>query len=321
VLQYVLMLSAVALCKERNRLEKRFCLQLFTLICTTLLAVTAAGQDCTPPPTANNGGPYCEGATISLTATPENADAYFWTGPNAFISILQNPTIANASSSNEGTYSVTVTANGCISNPNTTVAVNFNPPSTITAPTWVTTSSGNTASGPSGVATYSWSIANGTITNGQTAQAVTFTAGSTGTLTLTLTTTSLSGCSSTSSRVVRVDPQPTITVDNVSAQTGAKGTTKPFNFYISLSNPSTQTVSVEYYTSNQTALAGKDYQYTTGTAIFVPGETGKTAPVNVLGTNSNPQKLFLLNLYEPENATIKQVNGYKVRGQGTILAK
>jgi len=303
---------------------KGFCRWLFVLVCATLLAVTAAAEDvgCTATASANNDGPYCEGASISLTATPDGGTEYLWSGPHGFISTLQNPTIANATSDNEGTYFLTVTVNGCISNATTTVTVNPNPPSTITAPDWVTTTStGNTASGLSGVGTYWWSIDNGAITAGQTAQTVIFTAGSTGNLTLMLTTTNSSGCHSTSSQGVRVDPQPVITIDNASGQPGPKGTTTPFNFHISLSNPSTQTVSVEYYTSNQTAVAGKDFQYTTGTATFLPGETVKTASVNVYGTNTNPRKLFLLNLYEPENATIQRVYGYQVRGQGIILAK
>ena len=305
---------------------KGFYRHLFVLVFAALLAVAAAGQDvgCTPTATANNNGPYCEGATIALTAAPEGGIAYLWSGPG-FASTLQNPTIADATPNNAGTYTVTVTAaDGCISTGSTTVTVNPNPSSTITgAPNWVTTTSaGNTASGPSGLATYSWSISNGTITAGLTEQTVTFTAGSTGTLILMLTTTSSSGChSTTSSQDVRVDPQPTINIGPASGQPGPKGTLTPFGFQITLSNPSTQTVSVEYYTSNQTAIAGRDFQYTTGTATFQPLETVKTAYVNVYGTIANPQKLFLMNLYEPENATIQMVRGYKVRGQGTILAK
>ncbi|HEY8133262.1 MAG TPA: hypothetical protein VII12_15410, partial [Thermoanaerobaculia bacterium] len=189
---------------------------LFVLVFAMLLAVTAAAQGvgCTPTATANNDGPYCPGATISLTAAPDGGTAYLWSGPHSFISTLQNPTIANATTDNAGTYDVTVTADGCISTASTTVTVNPNPPSTITAPDWVTTTStGNTASGPASLATYLWSISNGTVTAGATEQTVTFTAGSTGTLTLMLATTSASGChSTTSSQDVRVDPQPTINI-------------------------------------------------------------------------------------------------------------
>ena len=126
------------------------------------------------------------------------------------------------------------------------------------------------------------------------------------------------GCSASTSVVVS---QPTISVDNISGHTGRKGSTTQFVFHVTLSAPSSQTVSVEYYTSNSTALAGKDYQYTTGTAVFQPGQTEQDVAVNVYGTNSNQQKAFLLNLYEPENASIQTLLGYPVRGRAVILAK
>ncbi len=140
--------------------------------------------------------------------------------------------------------------------------------------------------------------------------------GAVGTLTLTLNT----GCSITS-RDVTVDRQPEININNVSGKTGPKGTTSQFTFTISLSIPSTETVSVEYYTSNSTAIASRDYQSTTGTAFFQPGETTKYVSVNVYGTSTNPQKGFLVNIYDPVNAAIKRVYGYPVRGNGIILAK
>src|SRR5699024_6593592 len=40
---------------------------------------------------------------------------YAWTGPNGFASSDQNPTIANATLAMAGTYSVTITVDGCTS--------------------------------------------------------------------------------------------------------------------------------------------------------------------------------------------------------------
>jgi uncharacterized membrane protein len=318
-LQYVVVLSAVAFCKERDRLGKDFCALLFTLICTTLLAVTAAGQDCAPTtPTASNDGPYCEGATIWLMASSPESGAYSWTGPNNFTSDLQNPTITNAGSANEGTYSVTVTADGCTSYAGTTtVTVNPKPSSTITGPSWVTTTStGNTAAGPSGVATYWWSIDNGAITAGQTAQTVTFTAGATGTLTLTLKTTSASGCSAINVQEDRVDPQPTVRIPDVQRAEGNNGYT-PFDFPVTLSNPSSQTVTVQYYTSNSTALAGSDYvSVPLTTLIFNPGDPlTKYVTVQVIGdTKKEANELFVVTVQNPRNAML----GAKYKGWGVI---
>lgn len=73
-----------------------------------------------------NSGPYCAGQTINLS-TPASS-TYTWTGPNAFTSNLQNPTIANGQPINSGTYSVSVTnAGGCVSSGTTSVTVNALP--------------------------------------------------------------------------------------------------------------------------------------------------------------------------------------------------
>jgi hypothetical protein len=290
-------------------METRFLRGMSAAIFCALLAMTAVANDPACTLTASNGGPYCVGDAVSLYASSADpAATYTWSGPNNFNSNEQNPTIANGA---PGTYSVT--SNGCTQT--TTVVVN--PFSSITAPSHVTPeSAGNTASGPDGASSYSWSISNGTITDGQHAQTVTFTAGAAGILTLTLDTV----CSK-SSQDISADPSPTISIGNASAQPGPKGTPTPFTFTVSLNYPSTQTVSVEYYTSNQTAIAFKDYQPASGTVVFQPLETSKTITVNVYGANTSTKKTFLVNLYNAVNATIQQFYGYPVVGKGTILAK
>src|SRR5206468_595930 len=48
---------------------------------------------------------------------------YSWTGPNGFTSNSQNPTRTNATALDAGTYSVTITVNGCTSAAGTTNVV------------------------------------------------------------------------------------------------------------------------------------------------------------------------------------------------------
>lgn len=82
-----------------------------------------------PVITPTNTGPYCAGTTINLT-TPASV-TYTWTGPNAFTSNLQNPTIPNSQAVHAGTYSLTVTnGGGCQSSGTTNVIVNPTPTAT-----------------------------------------------------------------------------------------------------------------------------------------------------------------------------------------------
>jgi len=289
-------------------MEKYSCRVSATVVCA-LLAVTAFAQDAV---TASNTGPYCSGSTIALSATGDPSAGYAWTGPNNYASDQQSPIIGNADGTNAGVYAVTV--NGSAS-ATTTVVVNSN--AAIATGPHVTTTSTGTANGPDGASSYTWTVSgNGALTSGQNTKTATFTAGAPGALTLTLDT----GCSATSQDVT-VDPQPTITIDNPSVKPGPRGTITQLTFHIRLSAPSTQIVSVEYYTSNSTAIAGRDYQVTSGVAVFQPGTTEQDVTVNVYGTSGNVQKALFLNLYDAQNGSIQTIYGYPVKGRGVILAK
>ncbi|MCZ2442343.1 MAG: gliding motility-associated C-terminal domain-containing protein [Flavobacteriales bacterium] len=62
--------------------------------------------------TASSNMPVCEGSTLTLSTS--GGTVYSWIGPGGFSSSSQNPNIPNASSANNGTYTVTVTnASGC----------------------------------------------------------------------------------------------------------------------------------------------------------------------------------------------------------------
>jgi hypothetical protein len=167
--------------------------------CTSPAGTTSATVNAIPAaPTAGNGGPYCAGVTVSLTASTIPGATYAWTGPNSFTSTLQNPTISAATTAASGTYSVTATVNGCISPAGTTAVVVKAAPATpvITAP--ASTAAGTTGLTASVVShagsSWFWTIQNGTITSGQATSSISFTAGSAGQTTLTVVETNALGC-------------------------------------------------------------------------------------------------------------------------------
>ena len=63
--------------------------------------------------TIGSNSPICPGQQLNLTSTGPAGATYSWTGPNGFTSNLQNPTISNAQSANEGTYNLTISSGGC----------------------------------------------------------------------------------------------------------------------------------------------------------------------------------------------------------------
>jgi gliding motility-associated-like protein len=74
----------------------------------------------------NTNSPVCEGTSLSLSASSVPGGTFSWNGPNGFSSSTQNPSINTASVANSGTYSATVTVNGCSSTAST-IAATINP--------------------------------------------------------------------------------------------------------------------------------------------------------------------------------------------------
>lgn len=86
-------------------------------------------------PVAGSNSPVCENYPINLTAGNVTVGTVAWSGPNAYASNQQNPTIAAAQFANEGNYTVTVTNPGCPSTSATTfVDILPTPLAPITAP-------------------------------------------------------------------------------------------------------------------------------------------------------------------------------------------
>jgi hypothetical protein len=85
-------------------------------------------------------------------------------------------------------------------------------------------------------------------------------------------------------------------------------------FTVSLSEVSSQAVTVAFATANGTATAGSDYMSSSGVVTFPAGTTTQPITIPIIGdaiTESN--ETFLINLSNPTNATLGDA-----QGQGTI---
>lgn len=76
---------------------------------------------------------------------------------------------------------------------------------------------------------------------------------------------------------------PEISINDVQATDSSVG--RELTFTISLNAVSNETVTVEYGTADNTAIAGEDYIPVNGTITFAPGEKEKTVTVNTTGTS------------------------------------
>jgi gliding motility-associated-like protein len=67
-------------------------------------------KDCESSALVTSNSPICIGNTLELKAS--GGTDYVWTGPNGFTSTIQNPTIPNATASNGGQYTCSITGSG-----------------------------------------------------------------------------------------------------------------------------------------------------------------------------------------------------------------
>jgi hypothetical protein len=104
---------------------------------------------------------------------------------------------------------------------------------------------------------------------------------------------------------------PDLLITDTTVTEGNSGTSQA-DFTVSLSEPSTQQVTVAYATEDGTASAGEDYVGATSgsTLTFAPGDTSKAVSVEVDGdTVYEPDETFFVNLSNPANATISDEKG------------
>lgn len=137
------------------------------------------------------------------------------------------------------------------------------------------------------------------------------------TLTLSGPTTAVLGTpSSATGTILNDDPIPTVVVNSPTVIEGNTGSTN-MAFFVSLSNPSYQTITVQYATTGGTATAGVDYTAVSGTVTIPANEGGITVVVPILGDLlDEPSETVLLALSNATNATVSGTQGV---GTGTIV--
>ena len=107
-----------------------------------------------------------------------------------------------------------------------------------------------------------------------------------------------------------VKAAPTLSINDVSIAEGNSGTTN-LVFTVTLSATSAATVNVSYATANGTALTSdNDYQSTSGTLTFNPGDLTKPITVVINGDQKTElDETVLLNLTNPVNAVVADAQG------------
>jgi hypothetical protein len=107
--------------------------------------------------------------------------------------------------------------------------------------------------------------------------------------------------------ITNEDPLPGITVENAFVTEG-EGVNA--GFIVRLSNPSYQNISLDYATSDGSALAGSDYQAVSGTVVINAGALTNTITVPILNDNIIELiETYFLKLSNPVNATLQMTQG------------
>lgn len=214
---------------------------------------TSTNFNVNPLPIANAGAPQtiCASTTISLGGAPTASGGtapytYQWSStPAGFSSALPNPNVTPAATT---TYTVTVTDNrGCTATANVLITVNPRPTVTVNS---VIICNGTSAtlntmvSGGTPPYTYLWN-------NSAINPSITVTPGATTTYSVTVTDASLTACTASTTGVVTVRPNPTVTANSPAICAGASvnltatgaGSTAPYT-YVWNTGGVTQTINV-----------------------------------------------------------------------------
>ncbi|MFN4257171.1 MAG: hypothetical protein ACK4Q5_19395, partial [Saprospiraceae bacterium] len=195
--------------------------------CTADVSGATATVSILPAPTATaelaSTPPICADTDLELNESGGDATDWNWTGPAGFSSTDQNPVVSGVTTSNSGTYRVTVTdANGCTASASVPVTV-FNPPTSVTAfANFTDRCDGQSldlnATG-TGATSWQWDGPNGysSVQQNPPAFPVNY-PDDTGTYTVTAT--ASSGCTATSSVDITVFESPTAQIQATNLSTG-----------------------------------------------------------------------------------------------------
>jgi len=105
------------------------------------------------------------------------------------------------------------------------------------------------------------------------------------------------------------DDEPRITINDVSKNEGQNNTT-PFAFSVTISPTSDVAVNLAFATADGSAKSVDDYQVTSGSLTFNPGETSKTITVGVVGDKKlEGDEVFYVNLSSATGAFIVDSQG------------
>ncbi len=101
-----------------------------------------------------------------------------------------------------------------------------------------------------------------------------------------------------------VGSPPVVSIGSARVVEGNYGT-RGVRFTISLSKPTTRSVTISYRTVDGTALAGSDYQARTATTTLNPGATSRTITITVRGDRTvEPNEKFKVVISNPQGANL-----------------
>jgi uncharacterized repeat protein (TIGR03803 family) len=112
------------------------------------------------------------------------------------------------------------------------------------------------------------------------------------------------GNSTATAVILNDDLQPAVSVGDLGVEAPFPGETVTTTFNVTLTNPSSQTVSVPYATVDGSAAAPAAYVARSGTLSFAPGVVKLPVVVTVKGGASGPDTSFFLSLGAPTNASL-----------------
>jgi hypothetical protein len=293
---------------------------------TAANACTAATQGTVtihPTPTVSaSGGTLCVTQTLNLNSSSFPGASFVWTGPNNFVSLLQNPSINNPAVNASGFYTVTATSlQGCT---NTAIAQ-----ATITASPILTFTSNSpqcfgktlsfNASGSSGALNYFWSGPNSFTSALVSPTIFNATVPSSGNYTLTLTT---GPCVVSASQSASIHPLPL----PIAFNTAPVCEGKPFQMGVNSSGVTyTWTGPNGYYNNQQnisfaTAQLNQTGEYTVQVTDANTCQNFNTTSVTILANPVVNATGDLVCFGQPAQLSATGADNYYWQGPGTYTA-